>query len=153
MKNFPTRDHFLRVGTDEVKGETKEQTSHRPWDLILEKYLQKQVYRCQTSAVGPLPQTSIKNSTSTKPVVVGLPRCLVRNRTAFEQIEETEAKSVVRKLCISYSSDDKELVEEAIQGLKAYGYDVFYGLDVETMNGKDWVCPMGDKCKKSKRLY
>ena len=63
----------------------------------------------------------------------------------------TSSNSVtnVLKLCISYSSNDKELVEHAILGLKAYGHDVFYGPDVKTMNGEDWVRQWGDECKKS----
>ena len=43
-----------------------------------------------------------------------------------------------RKICFSYRSTDIGRVQEAKQGLEAHGYQVAWGLDVETMSDKDW---------------
>ena len=43
-----------------------------------------------------------------------------------------------RKLCLSYRSTNVARVREAKLGLEAMGYQVAWGLDIETMSTQDW---------------
>ena len=50
------------------------------------------------------------------------------------------------KICFSYSSKDKIRVQEAKTGLENLGYEVFWGLDIDSMARQDWRLQWCEQC-------
>ena len=60
------------------------------------------------------------------------------NNLLVELLVEVAEDTGRRKLCFSYRSIDVARVREAKLGLEAMGYQVAWGLDVDTMSTQDW---------------
>ena len=59
--------------------------------------------------------------------------------SAVEAADAALASDVgLKKVCFSYRSTDIERVRQAKQGLEARGFQVAWGLDVDTMSTQDW---------------
>ena len=50
------------------------------------------------------------------------------------------------KICFSYSTRDKIRVQQAKAGLENLGYDVFWGLDIDSTSHQDWRLQWCEQC-------